>query len=91
QNPDLFVLLEHQQGIPVDKSVSRQFPNRLEHDPSDLGRAFQLAADSSKMPLGLLYHNPDAQCYEDLSSQGVAMTPEQRLAGFNAVLDRITV
>jgi len=90
-NPERFVLLEHPQGIAMDKSVQRQFPNRVEHDPTDLNRAFQVAADESRLPVGLLYHNPDAICYEDLSSQGVEMTPEERLAGFNTVLDRITI
>jgi 2-oxoglutarate ferredoxin oxidoreductase subunit beta len=86
-----FLLLEHDKGIPVDKSARRQFPERAEHDPSDLGRAFQVAADSSRIPVGLLYHNPKAPCYEDLSSQGSEMTPEARLAGLNGLLDRITI
>jgi 2-oxoglutarate ferredoxin oxidoreductase subunit beta len=90
-DPSRFLLLEHDKGIPMDKSARRQFPERVEHDPSDLGRAFQLAADRSRIPVGLLYHNPDAPCYEDLSSQGSEMTPEQRLSGLNDVLDRITI
>ena len=90
-HPERFVLLEHDSGIPLDKSVLRQFPEKIEHDPSNLGRAFELAADESKPPLGLLYHNPNAPCYEDLSSQGAQMTPEDRLSGFERVLDRLTI
>jgi len=90
-HPERFLLLEHDKGIPVDKSVYRQFPEKVEHDPSDLNRAFALAADDSRMPVGLLYHKPDAPCYEDLTSEGAQMTPEERLSGFNAVLDRITI
>lgn len=91
EHPEQFLLLESEQGIPVDKSVLRQFPEKAAHDPTDLNRAFQLAADTSRIPVGLLYHNPQAPCYEDLSSQGVEMTPEDRLAGLNKVLDRITI
>jgi 2-oxoglutarate ferredoxin oxidoreductase subunit beta len=90
-DPSRFVLLDHPDGIEIDASARRQFPNSVEHDPSDLGRAFQLALDESRIPVGLLYHNPDAPCYEDLSSQGASMTPEQKLARMNAVLDRLTV
>ncbi len=90
-DPSQFLLLEHDKGIAMDKSARRQFPERTEHDPTDLNRAFQIAADSARIPVGLLYHNPDAPCYEDLSSRGSEMTPEARLAGLNDVLDRITI
>ncbi len=90
-DPSRLLLLTHENGIQADKSARRLFPNQLEHDPSDLSRAFTVAADRSKIPVGLLYHNPDAPCYEDLSSEGVDMTPEDRLAGFNAALDRMTI
>ena len=90
-DPSRFVLLQHESGIPVDKSVERLFPNKVAHDPSNLVRAFELAHDETRIPVGLLYHNPDAPCYEDLSSRGAAMTPDQKLASFNAVLDAITI
>jgi 2-oxoglutarate ferredoxin oxidoreductase subunit beta len=90
-DPSRFLLLEHEQGIAVDTSAQRQFPHRLAHDPSDLGRAFQLAADTSRIPVGLIYRNPDAPCYEDLSSQGAEMTSKERLERFDAILDRITI
>ncbi|MGB5737061.1 MAG: thiamine pyrophosphate-dependent enzyme [Thiohalocapsa sp.] len=90
-DPSRFRLLEHPDGIALDPAVLRQFPERLAHDPSDRGAAFQLALDETCIPLGLLYHNPAAPCYEDLSSQGTNMTPEQKLARLDAVLDRMTI
>ncbi|MBK1723985.1 thiamine pyrophosphate-dependent enzyme [Thiocystis violacea] len=90
-DPSRFLVLEHERGIALDESVPRQFPQRVRHDPSDLGRAFQIAADTSRLPLGLLYYNPAAPCYEDLSSQGADLTPRQRLAGLETVLDRLTI
>lgn len=90
-DPSRFLLLQHAQGIALDESVLRQFPERVEHDPSDLGRAFQIAADTSRIPLGLLYHDPSAPCYEDVSSRGTDLTPQQRLAGLESVLDRLTI
>jgi len=90
-DPSSLMLLTHEKGIPMDKNVRRLFPEQMEHDPSDLSRAFSVAADRSKIPVGLLYHNPDAPCYEDLSSKGADMTPEDKLAGFNAALDRMAI
>ena len=41
-------------GIQVDDSVKKLFPNHAEHDPSDLAAALTIAADSSVLPLGIL-------------------------------------
>ena len=90
-DPERFLILEHEQGISLDDSVRRAFKNRQQHDPSDLAKAFALAHDESRIPIGLLYHNPEAPCYEDLSSQGVDMTPQERLDGLNRLLDRMII
>lgn len=90
-DPSRLLLLHHDKGIPLDDSVKRQLPQQQEHDPGNLMRAMELAADETRLPVGLLYHNPDAPVYEDLSSQGSSMTPEQKLAGLNTALDRFTI
>ena len=90
-DPRRLLLLHHDKGIPVDDSVKRQLPHQREHDPGNFIGAWELAADETRLPVGLLYHNPDAPCYEDLSSQGTTMTPEQKLAGLNTALDRFTI
>ena len=77
--------------LPMDASCKRAFPEHKDHDVSDLPEAFRLAHDTSRIPLGLLYQNPEAPCYEDLSSQGVDMTPQQRINGLNRVLDKLTI
>ena len=91
QDPSRFLLLEHEQGIPVTPNLERQFPQRTAHDPGDLAQAFRIAADPTRIPVGLLYHNQDAPCYEDLSSQGTEMPPQERLERFGQVLDRLTI
>jgi 2-oxoglutarate ferredoxin oxidoreductase subunit beta len=90
-DPSQFALLTHPNGIPVDKSVARLFPNQREHDPSDLAAARALVSDPKLLPVGLLYRNPDAPRYEELSSRGADMSPEAKLAAINAALDRFTI
>jgi len=90
-DPRRVLLLDHERGIPVDKSVARQFPNHRSHDPSDISAARDLAEDQSVIPVGLLFRNPNAPCYEDLSSRGEDMTPEQKLVGLNAALDTFSI
>ncbi|MCP4289913.1 MAG: 2-oxoglutarate oxidoreductase [Gammaproteobacteria bacterium] len=90
-DPDRILLLQHENGIPIDASAKRQFSNAIEHDPSNLSAARDLAEDVTRVPVGVLYQNPDALCYETLSSQGIEFTAKQRLAGINTALDRFTI
>ncbi len=90
-DPSRVLLLEHERGIPVDPRVARQFPNRRSHDPSDLSTARDIAEDQSVIPVGLLYRNHAAPCYEAQSSRGEDMTPEEKLAGLNAALDTFAI
>ena len=76
---------------PDDDAVKRQFPNHAEHDPSDIHVARELAEDETALPLGILYHNPDAPRYELMSAVGLEMTAEQRLAGLNEALDHFAI
>jgi len=91
KDPTKFLLLNHPNGIPVDASVAKLFPNQIAHDPSDLAAARNLVADPNLLPIGLLYHNPDAPRYEDLSSRGRKMAPEAKLQAINTALDRFTI
>ncbi len=43
------------------------------------------------MPVGLLYRNDEALCYDELSSVGLDMSYEEKLAGVNTALDKFSV
>ena len=66
--PARLKLLTHEKGVQLDDSVKKLFPNHAEHDPSDLAAALTIAADSSALPLGILYRNPDAPRYDLMSA-----------------------
>jgi 2-oxoglutarate ferredoxin oxidoreductase subunit beta len=89
--PARMQLLTHEKGVQVDDSVKRLFPNHAEHDPSDLAAARALAEDSSVLPLGILYHNPDAPRYDLMSSVGMQMTVDDKIAGLNQALDQFAI
>ncbi len=90
-DPSQLLLLTHDKGIEMDKSVQRIFPNKREHDPSNMSKARDIASEMMPIPVGLLYHNPDAPRYEDLSSQGMDMTVNEKLAGLESIFDRLGV
>jgi 2-oxoglutarate ferredoxin oxidoreductase subunit beta len=89
--PARMKLLTHENGVQVDDSIKRLFPNHAEHDPSDLPAALAIAADSSVLPLGILYHNPDAPRYDLMSSVGMQMSNDERIAGLNRALDQFAI
>ncbi len=89
--PARMKLLTHENGLQVDDSVKKLFPNHAEHDPSDLAAALTIASDTSVLPLGILYRNPDAPCYDDMSQVGLDMNVEQKLAGMNEALDHFAI
>ena len=89
--PARLQLLSHEKGIQLDDHVLKQFPNRAEHDPSDLNEARRLADDPDVLPLGILYHNPDAPRYDLMSKVGMEMSAEERLAGLNQALDHFAI
>jgi 2-oxoglutarate ferredoxin oxidoreductase subunit beta len=89
--PARMQLLTHENGVQVDDAVKRLFPNHAEHDPSDLAAARMLAEDDAALPLGILYRNPDAPRYDLMSSVGLEMSVDEKLAGMNAALDHFAI
>jgi 2-oxoglutarate ferredoxin oxidoreductase subunit beta len=63
----------------------------VDHDPSDLAAAREVASQLDPIPVGILYRNPDVPCYEDLRRTGVLRTPQLVRAGLEAQLDEVTV
>jgi len=89
--PARLKLLTHEKGVQVGDSVKKLFPNHAEHDPSDLGAARAFAEDPGVLPLGILYHNPDAPRYDTMTSVGMDMSIDDRLAGMNEALDHFAL
>ncbi len=90
-NPAGLLLLKDEKGIPVPDGVERLFENQIDHDPSDLPGALAVAADESRIPVGLLYRNADAKRYDELSSEGLNMTDAEKLAGINEALNAFAI
>jgi len=67
------------------------YTNQLEHDPSDINRAREIASNTQVVPVGILYRNPEVPCYEDLIGSDKLRTADVTRAGLNAELDKHTV
>lgn len=91
RNPDKLILLKHDKGIPVDDVVSKIYKNQVEHDPSDIHRARELAEATDSLPIGLFYHNPNAPCYGEFTIEGLTMDSQEKLDALEKQLDHFAV
>jgi 2-oxoglutarate ferredoxin oxidoreductase subunit beta len=90
-DPQRTMLLTHKDGLQLSPSLSSAYRNQREHDPIDIDRAREIASLDDPIPVGILYRNPDAPCYEDLRHAGQLRSPEYIRAGLNRELDKYTV
>jgi len=91
RDPERILLLTHPDGVPVDEVAARPYKNRLEHDPRDLHAARQIAGGQDRVAIGLLYRNPDAPRYDQMSAAGLGMSREQKVAAIERELDRFAI
>jgi len=90
-DPNRVQLLNHENGLQLSAGLSKVYKNQLQHDPSNIDRAREIASGQDSIPVGILYRNPEVPCYEDLRFLDKLRTPELTRAGLNAELDKYTV
>jgi 2-oxoglutarate ferredoxin oxidoreductase subunit beta len=90
-DPQKVQLLNHEKGLQFSAGLSKVYKNQVQHDPSNIHRARELASTSEAIPVGILYRNPDVPCYENLRRTGLLHTADLTRTGLNAELDKYTV
>jgi len=90
-DPQKILLLNHEQGLRISPAMAKIYKNQLQHDPSNIDRAREIASQSDPMPVGILYRNPEVPCYEDLRRSGKLRTNEYIKAGLEAEFDKFTI
>jgi 2-oxoglutarate ferredoxin oxidoreductase subunit beta len=90
-HPDQVLLMKHEEGIPLDPSMARLFPNTVEHDPHNLAEARTLAERSDAYPIGLFYRDDHALRYDHATSQGIHLPPAEKLKAIEKALQRFVV
>ena len=90
-DPSKVQLLNHANGMQPSAGLSKIYKNQLEHDPSNINRAREIACQTDSIPVGILYRNTEVPTYEKLRRSEKLVTPELTRAGLNAELDKYTV
>jgi 2-oxoglutarate ferredoxin oxidoreductase subunit beta len=65
-DPSRVQLLHHPSSLGISSGLAQIYPNRLEHDPTDIHRAREIASELDPMPVGILYHDPSVPRYEEI-------------------------
>jgi 2-oxoglutarate/2-oxoacid ferredoxin oxidoreductase subunit beta len=85
------LLLDHDDGVHLDDPIKRLFPNRVHHDPRDLGEARSLADRTDAYPIGIFYKDENAARYDEATQVGLGKTPAEKVAAVNQALERFVV
>ena len=90
-DPGKTQILTHANGLQLSPELARTYTNVLEHDPSNIDRAREIASSEDPIPVGILYRNPAVACYEDVRHAGQMRTAHHTRVGLEAEFDRFTV
>lgn len=91
KNPDRIVLLTHTRGLQVEEQVAKRFKHQEEHDPGNLDRARELATGTDRVPVGILYRDPDVICYEDTRANPEHLSVKDKMAAVERELDKFAI
>lgn len=91
QDPNLVRLLDHPDGVVLDDNVKKMFKNTVEHDPTDLNAARELAQNSDVYTIGLFYKNDEALRLDEHSVEGLGMRIPEKVNVLDGILDGFAI
>ena len=91
QDPDKIQLLHHENALRVSDQLAMVYKNHRKHDPLDMGEALAIAAETERIPVGILYQNRDIPCYEDTRHSEVLRTDDLVRQGLEHEFDKYAV
>lgn len=91
QNPEKIRLLVHEDGLRLSAGLAKVYRNQETHDPGNLHRARAIASLDDEIPVGILYRNRKAPCYEDLRQGERLYTPDAVRSLLEEEFDKFTI
>jgi len=90
RNPETLDLLTHPDGVEVPESLKQIYPNQVRHDPANLAAAREIAADTSRLRLGVLFRDESNPRYNETRHLPLH-TAEDKIRILNEELDKYAV
>ncbi len=92
KDPDAITVLDHENGIHLDEKQLSKFRHVVQHDPSDLVKAREVAElVKETVPIGLFYQNQANLRYDDYGAHNLGVSNEERLGAINTLMNRYAV
>jgi 2-oxoglutarate ferredoxin oxidoreductase subunit beta len=91
QDPERMLLLKHENGLEISPELGRIYRNQEVHDPADRNRAREMASVNDPIPVGILYRNPQMNCYEDDQVPEQMNTSETVMNYLETEFDKYTI
>ena len=88
--PDSILFLKHEDGIELTPELARIYKNQETHDPRNLNRAREIAEQDEKIPVGILYKNPDVPTYDEIRKPRKFYSFEERKAALEREFDKFS-
>ena len=90
RNPETIDLLAHPDGVEVPESLKQIYPNQMRHDPANLSAAREIAADTSRLRLGVLFRDESNPRYNETRHLPLH-TADDKIRILNEELDKYAV
>lgn len=92
KDPDAITLLNHENGIVLEEKAMKSFRHIVQHDPSDLVKAREVAElVKETTPIGLFYQNNNASRYDEYGAHNLDISTEERITSINKLMDRYAI
>lgn len=90
-NPDKLILLSHEDGIQLKPNAVKSFKHVIEHDPSNISKAREIADIKDGVPVGLLYKGTGNPRYDEYGAHNLGMSVVDKKVALNTLLDEYTI
>lgn len=90
-DPNKILLLTHENGVQVDESILKIYKNHMEHDPSDIHKAREIASREDVAVVGILYRKEHPEIYDEIRRPRRLFTVEDRKALLEREFDKLAV
>jgi len=90
-NPDLTVLLTHENGIEAVEEVQKMYKNSVVHDPADMNEAREIAQREDLIPIGLFFCDPSKEQYDKYGASNIGFSPQKKADALNVEFEKYAV
>jgi len=92
KDPDAITVLHHDEGIVLEEKALKKFRHVVEHDPSNIVKAREVAElVKETTPIGLFYQDKNASRYDEYGAHNLGISVEDRIGAINSLMDRYAV